>query len=63
VERRKCPIEGLYWTKRVGGEEEMSDRRALSDKTVEGESNSVQYRKKSGKETLPDPKKILSSNP
>jgi hypothetical protein len=35
VERRKCPKEGLYWTKGVKEEKEMSDRPLLLDKTVE----------------------------
>jgi hypothetical protein len=44
VERRKCPIEGLYRTKRDGREEEMSDRRALSDKRRRLRGGSVRKR-------------------
>jgi hypothetical protein len=29
----KCPIKGLYWTKHNGISMELSDRRALLDKT------------------------------
>jgi hypothetical protein len=31
-ERRKCPIEGLYWTGKVEGREDVSDMEGLLDK-------------------------------
>jgi hypothetical protein len=44
VERRKCPKEGLYWTKREGGEEEVSERGALLDKRRRLRGGSVRKR-------------------
>jgi hypothetical protein len=42
VERRKCLIDRLNWTKGVGGEEEVSNRQALLDKTGKKREGSVQ---------------------